>query len=64
MEHDQNGRRPKWKTTKMEDDQNGSEPKLYTSKIEYEDNLTLTLLFTGGGGLLGTGRTSNPQQTP
>ena len=24
MEDDQNGRRPKWKTTKMEDDQNGS----------------------------------------
>ena len=23
MEDDQNGRQPKWKTTKMEDDQNG-----------------------------------------
>ena len=28
MEEDQNGRRPKWKTTKMEDDQNGGRGKL------------------------------------
>ena len=27
MEDDQNGRRPKWKTTKLEDDQNGRQPK-------------------------------------
>ena len=27
MEDDQNGRRPKWKMTKMEDDQNGRRPK-------------------------------------
>ena len=27
MEDDQNGRRLKWKTTKMEDDQNGRGPK-------------------------------------
>merc|ERR1712120_68066 len=30
----QNGRRPKWKTTKMEDDQNGIRPKLKTTKKE------------------------------
>ena len=27
MEDNQNGRRPKWKTTEMEDDQNGRRPK-------------------------------------
>ena len=27
MEDDQNGRQPKWKTTKMEDDQNCRQPK-------------------------------------
>ena len=32
MEDDQNGRRPKWKTTKMEDDQNGRRPKWKTNK--------------------------------
>merc|ERR1712002_91067 len=30
----QNGRRPKWKTTKMEDDQNGRRPKWKTTKME------------------------------
>ena len=35
MEADQNGRRPKWKTTKMEDDQNGRLPKLKTTKNEF-----------------------------
>ena len=34
MEDDQNGRRPKWKTTKMEDDQNGRRPKWQTTKME------------------------------
>ena len=33
----QNGRRPKWKTTKIEDDQNGRRPKLKMTKME--DNL-------------------------
>ena len=28
IEDDQNGRQPKWKTTKMEDDQNGRQTKL------------------------------------
>ena len=28
MEDDQNGRRLKWKMTKMEDDQNGRPPKM------------------------------------
>ena len=27
MEDDQNGRQPKWMTTKMEDDQDGRRPK-------------------------------------
>ena len=34
MEDDQNGRRPKWKTTKMEDDQNERRPTWKTTKIE------------------------------
>ena len=34
MEDDQNGRRPKWKTTKMEDDQNGWK----TTQIEDDPN--------------------------
>merc|ERR1712030_232805 len=34
MEDDQNGRRPKWKMTKMEDDQNGRRPKWKTTKME------------------------------
>ena len=33
MEDDQNGRRPKWKTTKMEDDQNGRRPTLKTQLL-------------------------------
>merc|ERR1712030_313561 len=32
MEDDQNGRRPKWKTTKTEYDQNGRRPKRKTTK--------------------------------
>ena len=32
MEDDQDGRRPKWKTTKMEDDQNGRRPNLNTNQ--------------------------------
>merc|ERR1712215_471396 len=31
---DQNGRRPKWKTTKMENNQNGRRPKWKTTKME------------------------------
>ena len=38
MEDDQNGRRPKWKTTKMEDDQNGGRPKWKTTKMEENQN--------------------------
>merc|ERR1711947_40615 len=40
MEDDltQNGRRPKWKTTKMEDDQNGKRPKWKTTKMEDDQN--------------------------
>ena len=48
MEDDQNGRRPKWKTTKMEDDQNGKtkieddkngrQQKWKTTKMEDEQN--------------------------
>merc|ERR1711895_276105 len=38
MEDDQNGRRPKWKTTKMEDDQNGRRPKWKMTKIEDDQN--------------------------
>ena len=34
MEGDQNGRRPKCKTTKMEDDQNERRPKLKSTKME------------------------------
>ena len=34
MEDDQNGRRPKWKTTKMEDDQFGRRPKWKMTKME------------------------------
>ena len=34
MEDDQNGRRTKWKMTKMEDDQNGRRPKWKTMKME------------------------------
>merc|ERR1712215_536441 len=35
---DQNGRRPKWKTTKMENDQNGRRPKRKTTKTEDDQN--------------------------
>merc|ERR1712215_305129 len=38
MEDDQNGRRPKWKRTKMEDNQNGRRPKWKTTKIEDDQN--------------------------
>merc|ERR1711895_64986 len=38
MEDDQNGRRPKWKTTKMKDDQNGRRPKWKTTKMEDDQN--------------------------
>merc|ERR1711888_457867 len=38
MEDDQNGRRPKWKTTKMEDDQNGRRPKRKTTKMKDDQN--------------------------
>merc|ERR1711895_426458 len=38
MEDDQNGRRPKWKTTKMENDQNGRRPKWKTTKMEDKQN--------------------------
>ena len=38
MEDDQNGRRPKWNTTKMEDDQNGRRPKWKTTKMEDDQN--------------------------
>ena len=42
MEDDQNGRRPKWKTTKMEDHLNERRPKLKTTSMEVnkiEDNI-------------------------
>ena len=38
MEDDQNGRRPKWKTTKMKDNQNGRQPKSKTTKMEDDQN--------------------------
>ena len=38
MEDDQNGRRPKWKTTKMEDVQNGRRPKWKMNKMEDDQN--------------------------
>ena len=38
MEDDQNGRRPKLKTTKMEDDQNGRRPKWKMTKMENDQN--------------------------
>merc|ERR1712030_165025 len=38
MEDNQNGRRPKLKTTKMEDDQNGRRPKWKTTKMEDDQN--------------------------
>ena len=38
MEDDQNGRRPKLKTTKIEDDQNGRRPKWKTTKMEDDQN--------------------------
>merc|ERR1711888_38038 len=47
MEDDQNGRRPKWKTTKMEDDQNGRRPKWKTTKME--DNQNGRMGVRGGG---------------
>ena len=42
MKDDQNGRRPKCKTTKMQDDQDGRQTKLKTIKIHnylMEDNV-------------------------
>ena len=48
-EDDQNGRRPKWNTTKMEDDQNGRWSKWKTTKnwetIKIEDNQMVFLIF-------------------
>ena len=46
---DQNGRGPKWKTTKVEDDQNGSHqngrrPKWKTIKMEDDQNGRLVFL--------------------
>ena len=38
MEDDQNGRRPKWKTTKMEDNLNRRGPKWKTTKMEDDQN--------------------------
>ena len=38
MEDNQNGRQPKWKTTKMEDDHNGKPPKWETAKMEDKQN--------------------------
>merc|ERR1712120_77437 len=38
MEDDQNGRRPRWKTTKMEDDKNGRRPKWKMTKMEDDQN--------------------------
>ena len=35
---DQNGRRLKWKTSKMEDDQNGRQPKWKMTKMEEDQN--------------------------
>ena len=39
MEDDQNGRQPKWKTTKVEDDINGRQPKWKTSKLADNQNV-------------------------
>ena len=36
MGDNQNGRKPKWKATKMEDNQNCRQPKLKTTTMEYE----------------------------
>ena len=38
MEDDQNGRRPKSKTTKIEDDQNRRRPKQKKTKMENDQN--------------------------
>ena len=38
MEDDQNGRRPKWKTTRIEDDQNARQQKWKTTKMEDNQN--------------------------
>ena len=38
MEDDQNGRRIKWKTTKTEDNQSGRQPKSKTTKTEGDQN--------------------------
>ena len=35
---DQNGKQPKWKTTKMEDDQNGRRAKWKMTKMKDEQN--------------------------
>ena len=39
MEDDQNGRQPKWQTTKMEDDQKGRQPKWKMTKMEDDQNV-------------------------
>ena len=39
MEDDQNGRRSKWKMTKMEDDQYGRRSKLKMTKMEDDQNI-------------------------
>ena len=41
MEDDQNGRRLKWKTTKMEDKQNERRPKWKMTKMEDDQNVRL-----------------------
>ena len=41
MEDDQNGRRLKWKTTKMEDKQNGRRPKWKMNKMEDDQNVRI-----------------------
>ena len=48
MEDDQNGRRPKWKTTKMEDEQNGRRPKWKTTKTEDDQITTIFVLSIFG----------------
>ena len=41
MEDDRNGRRLKWKTTKMEDKQNGRRPKWKMNKMEDDQNVRI-----------------------
>ena len=41
MEEDHNGRRPKWKTTKMKDDQNEIQTKWNTTRMKDKQSVIL-----------------------